>query len=95
MRQLKYWKALFGDGLRGAVASLLLAGESFLFAMNGSAKITLNGIVQLAAQFHVFHGGKGMHLDIIAEEHFEYYLIFYKAKLPLDSNKKLLQPLEF
>ncbi|MEK5037379.1 AraC family transcriptional regulator [Sporosarcina sp. FSL K6-3457] len=68
-----------------------LPASAFLFAMNGSAKITLDGVVQLATGFHVLHGGKGMSLDIIAEGRFEYYLIFYRAKLPQSSSKKLIE----
>ncbi|EON70881.1 helix-turn-helix domain-containing protein [Lysinibacillus sphaericus] len=72
-----------------------LPTSAFLFAMNGSANITLDGNVQIVKPFHVMHGGKGMHIEITANNHFEYYIIFYKARLPLYSSKKLMQLLEY
>ncbi len=68
-----------------------LPTSTFLFSTNGSAKIAVDGALQKVERFHVMHGGKGMSLTITAKSHFEYYLIFYKAKFPLVSSKKLKQ----
>jgi len=71
-----------------------LPASAFLYATNGCGEVTLDGTVQVAKRFHVFHGGKGMCLDVTAQAYFEYYLILYKAKIPLYSSKKLLQLME-
>lgn len=39
--------------------------------------------VHLVKRFDILHGGKGLCLDIAAEEEFEFYMILYKATLSL------------
>ncbi|SDD26546.1 iron complex transport system substrate-binding protein [Paenibacillus sp. UNCCL117] len=68
---------------RETLLSYRLPASAFLFAVNGEARISLDGTEYAAKKFHVLHAGKGFCLDIAAEkERFEYYLIFYKAVLP-------------
>jgi iron complex transport system substrate-binding protein len=79
-----------GEELR----SYRLPASAFVLTTRGRAKLLLDGMEIAAERFHVLHGGKGMCLDILAEEMLEYYLILYKAMLPLPARKELLQLME-
>ncbi|MBP1996862.1 AraC family transcriptional regulator [Paenibacillus eucommiae] len=74
--------------------SYRLPASAFLYAVRGSARVWLDQNIHMAKHFHVLHGGKGLCLDIIADDKFEYYLIFYKATLPLPCRQELLQLME-
>jgi iron complex transport system substrate-binding protein len=68
-----------------------LPASGFLYTSRGSAKVSLDGQQHEAERFHMLHGGKGMCLDIIlTEAEFEYYLIFYKAVIPLPCRQEIL-----
>ena len=79
-----------GDALR----SYLLPSSAFIYVIRGSAKVSLDGKPARAERFNVLHGGKGLCLDIEAEERFEYGLILYQALLPLKSRQELIERLE-
>ncbi|UQZ36854.1 hypothetical protein C2I18_26980 [Paenibacillus sp. PK3_47] len=67
-----------------------LPASAFIYAVRGGASVLMDGRSHTVSRFHVLHGGKGLYLDITAGELFEYYLILYKAMLPLPSRKELL-----
>ncbi|WP_051003932.1 AraC family transcriptional regulator [Gottschalkia acidurici] len=71
--------------------SYQLPSSTFLYGINGSAQVWIDGVVQIVERFHVFHGGKGMYLDIMAGDSFEYYLIIYKATIPSYSEKRIFK----
>ncbi|MFB9278082.1 ABC transporter substrate-binding protein [Cohnella cellulosilytica] len=79
-----------GDALR----SYLLPSSAFIYVIRGSAKVSLDGKPARAERFNVLHGGKGLCLDIEAEERFEYGLILYQALLPIKSRQELIERLE-
>jgi len=57
--------------------------------------VELDGTPYQITRFYVMHGGKGASLDISPrKEGFEYYLIFYKADLPLSCRQELLERLK-
>lgn len=74
--------------------SYRLPASAFLYAVRGTARIELDRNAHMAKRFHVLHGGKGLCIDIIAEESFEYYLILYKATLPLPSRREMVELME-
>jgi len=68
-----------------------LPTNAFLFAVNGRANIMLDGDEHIVERLYVLHGGKGMQLEILAGASLEYYLIFYKARLPLYGSKHVIK----
>ncbi|WP_138754552.1 ABC transporter substrate-binding protein [Paenibacillus sinopodophylli] len=67
-----------------------LPASGFLYTTRGSATVTLDGEAHAAQKMQVLHGGKGVCLDItLSEEYFEYYLIFYRASLPVSGSREL------
>lgn len=87
---IRHMRLAQGEALR----SYLLPASAFLYVIRGSAQVRLDGKPARAERFHVLHGGKGLCLDIEAEERFEYGLILYKALLPLKSRQELIERLE-
>ncbi|WP_341281195.1 AraC family transcriptional regulator [Paenibacillus sp. FSL H8-0537] len=79
-----------GEELR----SYRLPASAFLYTTRGNAEVRLDGKTVLVERFHVLHGGKGMCLDIVPDDLLEYYLILYKAVLPLPSRQELVQLME-
>ncbi len=80
----------FGEALR----SYRLPASGFLYTTCGGARVWLDGTEYTAERFYALHGGKGMCLDIKPlEEPFEYYLILYKAALPLPHRRDAQPPL--
>lgn len=69
--------------------SYRLPTSAFIYAVKGGARVFMDGRPHEVSRFHILHGGKGASLDITAAEFFEYYLILYKAMLPLPSRKEL------
>ncbi|MCS7464106.1 AraC family transcriptional regulator [Paenibacillus doosanensis] len=76
-----------GEELR----SYRLPASAFLFVLRGSAQVSRDGDKSTANRFHVLHAGKGVCLDIAADELFEYCTIMYKAVLALPSRRELVQ----
>jgi hypothetical protein len=66
----------------------------FLYATRGSAHVWLDGVPHAAQRFHVFHGGKGVCLDIAAKQPFEYFMIMYKATASVPDRKEFMRQLE-
>ncbi|KQN97681.1 AraC family transcriptional regulator [Paenibacillus sp. Leaf72] len=74
----------------GELRSYLLPANGFLFAIRGSAQITLDDVDYAVSGMFVLHGGKGMCLNIQPKEgRFEYYLILYKAWFPPQANPEI------
>ncbi|MCG7406499.1 AraC family transcriptional regulator [Paenibacillus sp. ACRRX] len=64
--------------------SYRLPASGFLYAVRGSAELELDGIKHQVNRFHIMHGGKGCRVDIYPiGESFDYYIIYYKALIPL------------
>jgi len=66
-----------------------LPASAFLYVRHGHATVTLDEAEHAADPFYLLHGGKGARLDIRAGEGpFHYYLIYYKAALPLQAGQR-------
>ncbi|PPB02076.1 AraC family transcriptional regulator [Brevibacillus laterosporus] len=68
--------------------------SAFLYTVRGSARIWLDREVHIAERFHIFHGGKGTSLSILAEDELDYYLILYKPILSMACHQKVVQLME-
>jgi len=79
-----------GEQLR----SYRLPASAFLFVKRGRAQLMLDGKASTASRFHVLHLGKGLDLDILAEQCLEFYMILYKAVLPLPCRQELVKLME-
>ncbi|MFC8685044.1 ABC transporter substrate-binding protein [Brevibacillus porteri] len=80
-----------GEQLR----SYQLPASAFLFSVRGSGLIRLDGNVHAIKNCYMAHAGKGTYVDIEAiKDELEYYLILYKAHLPLPCRQELLRLLE-
>jgi len=78
----------YGERLR----SYRFPASVFLYALRGSARIRLDGSEHAVHRCYVLHGGKGAFLDIWpGEAGFEYYLIYYKAAVPLPCRPEVLR----
>jgi iron complex transport system substrate-binding protein len=56
-----------------------LPASAFIFANQGEARLRLDGMETVSANFQVLHGGKGASLNIrCLNRPFDYYLILYK-----------------
>lgn len=76
-----------GDAIEG----YQLPSSTFLFVTKGAANITMNQALHIVDGFYVLHGGKGTVLTVSTEKELEYYLILYKAVLPITSRLELRQ----
>ncbi|MCM3749263.1 AraC family transcriptional regulator [Paenibacillus pasadenensis] len=79
-----------GDELR----SYRLPSSTFIYSVRGRAQVRMDGNTIFIDRFHVLHGGKGMCLDITAQEAVEFFMIFYKAALALPARQQLLKLME-
>ncbi|MFF2885250.1 ABC transporter substrate-binding protein [Paenibacillus sp. NPDC057967] len=80
-----------GDRLGG----YKLPSSMFMYAVRGGADIWMDDREYAARRFHVIHGGKGATLTIdLTEELFEFYMIFYKAVIPLPNRQEILELME-
>ncbi|ATF16010.1 Fe3+-hydroxamate ABC transporter substrate-binding protein [Brevibacillus brevis X23] len=80
-----------GEQLR----SYQLPASAFLFSVRGSGLIRLDGNVHAIKNCYMVHAGKGTYVDIEEiKDELEYYLILYKAHLPLPCRQELLRLLE-
>ncbi|WP_079412226.1 AraC family transcriptional regulator [Paenibacillus ferrarius] len=68
--------------------------SAFLYVTSGSAELHIDGIESRLQRFHVLHVGKGLSLDIAAVEQLEYFMVLYKATLPLPSRYELVNLME-
>ncbi|RXZ82550.1 helix-turn-helix domain-containing protein [Paenibacillaceae bacterium] len=67
-----------GEQLR----SSQLPASGYLFAVRGEARLQLDDVRHTVNGFYILHAGKGQHLQITPlSETFDYYLIYYKARL--------------
>lgn len=88
---IRYTKMKAGEELR----SYQLPTSGFLQSICGTAMISLDGTTYELKPLHLLHGGKGMRLKIErTQENFEYYLILYKAVIPLPYRPDILQLME-
>lgn len=73
------------------LSSYRLPASGFLYTIKGKATILLDSKSYKIENFYIAHVGKGSCLHISAvEDIVEYYLILYKATLPLPHRKGLL-----
>ncbi|WP_042163229.1 AraC family transcriptional regulator [Paenibacillus gorillae] len=76
------------------LSSYRLPSSAFFYITRGSAQIRLDGVQHTMGRFSILHGGKGLCLDIAAEEFLEYYMILYKAVLALPARPELVKLME-
>lgn len=71
--------------------SYRLPASAFIYVIEGEARICVEGTFLAVSSSYVLHAGKGMRLDIVAERgaRFEYYLILYKAAIPVPGRKDI------
>ncbi|WP_238178062.1 AraC family transcriptional regulator [Paenibacillus contaminans] len=87
---IRHVKLDFGEHIRG----YRLPADAFLCVSRGCASLQLGGVFSGAKRFDILHGGKGLHLDITPDEWFEYYMILYRAILPLPARPELVRLME-
>ncbi|MEC0225712.1 AraC family transcriptional regulator [Paenibacillus alba] len=69
-----------------------LSSSVLLYTIKGHARLLLDGDEHLLENGYVCHAGKGAVLSIMdITDHIEYYIIQYKASLPLPCSQDLLQ----
>ncbi|WP_338552200.1 AraC family transcriptional regulator [Paenibacillus sp. KS-LC4] len=68
--------------------------SGFLYGVKGAANLRLDGHFYQSRRFYLLHGAKGMHLGIEAQEEFEFYLLYYRAKLAFSGWREIRQLLE-
>ena len=74
------------------IRSYRLPASTVLYSVRGSAQVHVDGAVHGVNNSYICHAGKGACLDIVdVTENLEYYLILYKALLPLPSRQELLR----
>lgn len=71
-----------------------LPSSAFLYTKRGSAQIWMDKNRHMVHPFHVLHSGKGVNIEIVAEKNFEYFMIFYKATIPLPKRQDIVALLE-
>ncbi|WP_282942395.1 AraC family transcriptional regulator [Paenibacillus sp. RC67] len=72
-----------------------LPSSAFLFFTRGRARLRLDGLAESSVnRFHLLHAGKGLCLDLLAEEQLEYYIILYKATLALPCRQEIQKLME-
>ncbi|MCY9662384.1 AraC family transcriptional regulator [Paenibacillus chondroitinus] len=75
-----------------SLSAYRLPSNAFIFALQGGASIALDDRDYAVQKFHLLHGGKGSYLDIkLTEDIFEYYLVLYKASIPLPTMRDKLK----
>ncbi|WP_246239535.1 AraC family transcriptional regulator [Paenibacillus anseongensis] len=85
---VRHVKMTSGESLR----AYRLPSNAFIFALQGGASIALDDRDYAVQKFHLLHGGKGSYLDIkLTEDIFEYYLVLYKASIPLPTMRDKLK----
>jgi len=72
-----------------------LPANMFLYTTGGGAEVQMDLTNYTLEGFHLIHGGKGSTLQIVAtDKGFEYYMIFYRASIPLTSNKLIARAMQ-
>ncbi|KPN97707.1 ABC transporter substrate-binding protein [Lysinibacillus sp. ZYM-1] len=72
-----------------------LPANMFLYTTGGGAEVKIDLTNYTLEGFHLIHGGKGSTLQIVAtDKGFEYYMIFYRASIPLTSNKLIARVIQ-
>jgi iron complex transport system substrate-binding protein len=75
-----------GESLR----AYRLPANAFVLSARGRAQLLIDGIEHAVNHGYVCHAGKGAFLDIVhVMEAFEYFMVFYKAVLPLPGRQEL------
>lgn len=76
--------------------SYRLPASAFIYVIEGEARVCLGGTFLALSGSYALHGGKGMRLDIVVESgaSFEYYLILYKAVIPVPGRNDIRQIME-
>ncbi|WP_339203908.1 AraC family transcriptional regulator [Paenibacillus sp. FSL K6-3182] len=68
--------------------------SGFIFGVRGSAHLILDDVIHQTRRSYLLHGSKGMILEIEAKEEFEFYFLFYRAKLAFSGWREMRQWLE-
>lgn len=69
-----------------------LPSSVYVYAVRGQAEVMLDQLVHPVFGCDVIHCGKGIALEIVAEKtEFEFYILFYKAVIPLQSHQVRLR----
>ncbi len=72
-----------------------LPSSMFVYAVRGQAEVLLDELVYSVNGCHVIHGGKGQALEIVPQKtEFEFYILFYKAVIPLPCRQEIKSLLE-
>lgn len=72
-----------------------LPSSVFVYAVRGQAEVLLDELVYSVNGCHVIHGGKGHALEIVPQKtEFEFYILFYKAVIPLPCRQEIKSLLE-
>jgi len=75
--------------------SYKLPANMFLYSTGGGAEVQIDLTKYTLEGFHLIHGGKGSTLQIVStDKGFEYYLVFYRASIPLTSNKLIARAMQ-
>ncbi|MBO0587151.1 AraC family transcriptional regulator [Sporosarcina sp. E16_8] len=79
----------------GQLQTSNLSASTLFYSIQGRARLMLSGETHIVENGYVCHAGKGAELSISdVTAHMDYYLIEYKAHLPLPSSNDLLQLLD-
>ncbi len=71
-----------------------IPSSAFLYVTRGSGQFVLDGNEHHINRFSLLHGGKGLSLEILADELLEYYMILYKAVLALPARQEIAELME-
>lgn len=90
---LKIWDVQRAElTIGGNLHTSQLTSSTLLYAINGRARLLLDGAGHQLESGYVCHAGKGAVVTICdITDHLEYYMIQYKATLPLPCSQDLLQ----
>lgn len=73
------------------LSSYKLPAHAFLVVAAGEALVSFHHYHHRLSSFHLLHGGKGLSITIEAINRFEYFIILYKASLPLTFRPGIMQ----
>ncbi|TBL76238.1 AraC family transcriptional regulator [Paenibacillus thalictri] len=79
---------------KGGLYSYRLPASAFIYVAKGRGILRLDGSECQVERHYIAHGGKGLYLEIWPDEHLEYFIVMYKATLPVPRRKDLLKLME-
>ncbi|MDR6722581.1 iron complex transport system substrate-binding protein [Paenibacillus amylolyticus] len=72
-----------------------LPASAYLYMIDGTARVRMDQHCYIIDGFHVVHGGKLADLEIETDSGVAYYMILYKAILPLPCRMEIQQLMEY